>query len=197
MYEIELKAHVYEKEKVISKLNEIAQYGGHTEKTDTYYHLPKKTDYLSVRLRKESLTFNNEESHTNYFTYKRKESFVSENGSKIEVNQENEFTLENTEPLELLFKDLGGEVSLIKRKSVDQWTTTINSNNVHIELCNVPPLGDFLEIEILKEKHDDNTIREMKKIEEDIFLECGIKLSDIENRYYSEMLKEVSDKANK
>ncbi|MDY5123560.1 MAG: CYTH domain-containing protein [Treponema sp.] len=192
MYEIELKAHVYNREKVISKLNEIAIYGGHTEKSDTYYHLPKKDDYLSVRIRKESLLLNNEQTFTNYFTYKRKESFVSENGSMIEVNQENEFTMADSKPLELLFKDLGGTVSLVKNKSADQWSVMINGNNVHIELCNVPPLGDFLEIEILKEKNDDITVIEMKKIEENIFLECGIQLSQIENRYYSELLREIN-----
>ncbi|MCI5606187.1 MAG: hypothetical protein MR420_01885, partial [Spirochaetia bacterium] len=120
------------------------------------------------------------------------ESFVSENGSMIEVNQENEFTMADSKPLELLFKDLGGTVSLVKNKSADQWSVMINGNSVHIELCNVPPLGDFLEIEILKEKNDDITVREMKKIEENIFLECGIQLSQIENRYYSELLREIN-----
>ena len=42
-FEIEIKAHVYNRNFVIEKLNSIAEYLGHTEKKDTYYHIPKQS----------------------------------------------------------------------------------------------------------------------------------------------------------
>ena len=61
----------------------------------------------------------------------------------------------------------------------------------HAELCEVPPLGDFLEIEIIKEKNDEETVKKMKDIIMKIFEECGIKKEDIESRYYRDMLKKL------
>lgn len=56
MKEIELKAHVYNRKEVISKLNSIANYLGIVDKKDTYYHIPvcnNDKKYISVRIRKE------------------------------------------------------------------------------------------------------------------------------------------------
>ena len=55
MYEIELKAHVYNKEETIKTLNTFAKYVGFFQKQDIYYRLQKQNnnDFISVRIRKE------------------------------------------------------------------------------------------------------------------------------------------------
>ena len=195
-YEIELKAHVRNRDEVIKILNSAGTYLGHTEKQDDYYHFelgegltaPDGRSFLSSRIRKETLTLNGKTSSTCYFTYKRKEIKKNEDGTEIEVNEENEFTTEDASALEVFFKDLGGKIDLHKSKSVEQWTHTKNGETAHVELCNVPPLGDFLEIEIIKNQNDEETVRKCKKIIEEIFTDCGISLDQIEPRYYRDML---------
>ena len=55
MYEIELKAHTYNKEETIKILNTFAKYIGFFQKHDSYYKLQKQNsnDFISVRIRKE------------------------------------------------------------------------------------------------------------------------------------------------
>ncbi|WP_156011590.1 CYTH domain-containing protein [Treponema sp. C6A8] len=198
-YEIELKAHVKNREEVIEKLNKAAAYLGHTEKEDDYYHFellqgkvaPDGRDFISARIRKETLTLNGEKSSTCYMTYKRKEIKKNEDGTEIEVNEENEITFENAAPLEILFSDLGGKIDLHKSKSVEQWSLCKNGEKAHVELCEVPPLGDFLEIEIIKNQNDEETVKKCKKFIEEIFADCGISKEMIEPRYYRDMLKSL------
>lgn len=241
-YEIELKAHVYNREQVIETLNglEFGEYLGHTEKSDTYYHFevggeaevtnegagvnqaeatvsqpdagvcsaagvntgkPEVTgtaavsadrSYISARIRKEKLVLQGQESASNYFTYKRKEVILGSDGRKIEVNDEKEINFGGSaEALEVFFTDLGGKVALKKEKSVEQWVLELDGEKAHVELCTVPPLGDFLEIEIIKDANDEATVARCKKIEEKIFTLCHIPLEQIEPRYYSQMLKEA------
>ena len=124
-------------------------------------------------------------------TYKRKEIKKNEDGTEIEVNEENEIIFENAAPLEILFSDLGGKIDLHKSKSVEQWNLCKNGENAHVELCEVPPLGDFLEIEIIKNQNDEETVKKCKNIIEEIFADCGISKDMIEPRYYRDMLKSL------
>lgn len=196
-YEIELKAHVKNREEVIKILNEKATYLGHTEKQDDYYHFeltagrtaPDGRNFVSARIRKEKLTLDDKTTSTCYMTYKRKEIKKNEDGTEIEVNEENEITFENAAPLEILFSDLGGKIDLHKSKSVEQWKLVKNGEAAHVELCTVPPLGDFLEIEIIKNQNDEETVKKCKKIIEEIFTDCNITLNQIEPRYYRDMLR--------
>lgn len=149
-------------------------------------------DYISARIRKEKLVFKGEESCSNYFTYKRKEVILGSDGREIEVNDEKEINFGGSaEALEVFFTDLGGKVALKKEKSVEQWILELDGEKAHVELCTVPPLGDFLEIEIIKDANDEVTVARCKKIEEKIFTLCHIPLEQIEPRYYSQMLKEA------
>lgn len=195
-YEIELKAHVYNRENVIKILNEIAEYGGHTEKKDTYYSFKADSTeaqpkLITTRLRNEKLDFNGQKSETNYFTYKRKTYRTNPDGTTIEVNEENEFTFTDIAPLQTFFMDLGGVISIEKSKSVDQWMINIDGEEAHIELCNVPPLGDFLEIEIIKTSNETSTVNLCKTTIQKIFDKCEIPVSDIENKCYKELLIEA------
>ncbi len=195
-YEIELKAHVKNSAEVIEILNKTGTYLGHTEKKDDYYHFeladghtaPDGRNFLSSRIRKETLTLDGKTSSTCYFTYKRKEIKKNEDGTEIEVNEENEFTTDDASALELFFKDLGAVIDIHKSKSVEQWKLYKNGETAHVELCNVPPLGDFLEIEIIKNQNDEETVRKCKSVIEEIFTECGISLDQLEPRYYRDML---------
>lgn len=201
-YEIELKAHVYNRREVISKMNESdGKYLGHTEKSDVYYRFPllKNDDenqseqkYISARIRHEELEFNQVKSSQNYFTYKRKKNVKTADGAVIEVNEENEIIFEGSiHPLEIFFSDLGGLVGLKKEKKVEQWIINLDGEEAHVELCTVPPLGDFLEIEIIKSENDEETVNRCKKIEEKIFKMCNIPLTQIEPKCYRDLLAGV------
>ena len=195
-YEIELKAHVTDRDGVKKILDGMGRYLGHTQKEDDYYHFdlkgspaPDGRNFISARIRKENLCLDGKTSSCCYFTYKRKEIKKNEDGREIEVNEENEFTTGDASALEVFFKDLGARVDLHKSKSVEQWTVIKDGESAHVELCNVPPLGYFLEIEIIKEKNDEETVRKARKVIESIFTDCNIDLNQIENRYYRDMLK--------
>ena len=195
-YEIELKAHVDDRKNVISVLNGLGTYLGHTEKSDDYYHFslkdrtaPDGRDFLSARIRKEKLTLDGKTENCCYFTYKRKENKTGDDGTKIEVNEENEIKCTDASALEVFFADLGAKIDLHKEKDVEQWNVVFEGETAHAELCTVPPLGDFLEIEIIKNQNDEQTVKKMKEIIIKIFEKCGLGKDKIEERYYRDMLQ--------
>ncbi|MBQ7752073.1 MAG: CYTH domain-containing protein [Treponema sp.] len=198
-YEIELKAHVYDRTHVTASLNKIGTYLGHTQKSDDYYHFPLAAgisapdgrNFLSARIREEKTTNGRLITDSFLFTYKKKEVLKNEDGTQIEVNDENESVITDAKAFRTFFEDLGATIDLHKEKSVDGWNVEIDGVTAHAELCEVPPLGDFLEIEIIKEKNDEETVKKMKDIIMKIFEKCGIKKEDIESRYYRDMLKKL------
>jgi len=193
MFEIENKAWVYNRSEVINKLNSFAEYICSIEKSDVYYHFPVEKDGKPVgfRLRKEIINKNGNLTYKNTFTYKKKEIRKNQDGSTIEVNSENEFSLDVSEPLVLMAGDLGAVEHLRKIKKVECWHLNTVCGTANIELCNVPPLGDFLEIEIVTENGDLEFVQKAKLQIEKIISDCNIPLSDIEPRYYSQLLKEA------
>lgn len=203
MTEIELKAHVYEKEKLIQTLKTFATYEKTVSKDDTYYHLKTSKvqnggkDYISVRIRKETQSKENKTITKNYLTYKRKEIRTSENGLSTEVNDENETEILDTKPLEVLLHDIGFVPALKKQKEVIDFFVQTKFGKASLELCNVLGLGDFLEIEILSEKSDEKTVANVQSELKKILKKCNIPEKDIENRYYSEMLAEITKKITK
>jgi predicted adenylyl cyclase CyaB len=203
MYEIELKAHVTDRAHVIETLNTFAAYDGTVDKQDTYYHLPheeclqtEEKDYISCRIRRETRTEKSGAQDTTVFpsktrillTYKRKELRTGKDGTVLEVNDEKECTLSDSETLESLLTDTGFTVARRKHKTVEGWYAPTESGTAHIELCTVPPLGDFLEIEVLSSTDDEKFVAETKKSIERIFARCDIPLSAVEPRYYNELL---------
>ncbi len=191
MKEIELKAHVYNKAEVISKLNQTATYLGKLHKNDNYFHIPTTNNekkYISVRIRKEESFLNGETTQKTYFTYKRKELLQGKDNVFIEVNDENECLVDDDKALAVFFSDLGGTLSLKKEKIIEHWNMQKDCFTIHIELCNVPPLGDFLEIEVVTDQDDEPTVLKIKKLEEEILNNCNIPIDNIEKRYYSDML---------
>lgn len=211
MYEIELKAHVKDRKKTLSALNSFAcpiksQEGIPLaiEKDDTYYRLPLTgraavdgRPYLTCRIRREVCRAIGKEtekgctveSNTVFFTYKRK-ALKHEGGCDIEVNDEKECRLDDDKALISMLLDAGFFVSQRKRKTVLGYTYPTPLGEAHIELCTVPPLGDFLEIEIMSEENDDKTVYKAQEAIKKIFQKCSISLDAIEERYYSQMLQD-------
>ena len=199
MYEVELKARIKDRKTVISTLESFASYCGAVEKSDTYYENAGTASPVKVRLRKE-IPFDSEEiacsSQKNkilsppavIFTYKKKE--LKSNSRQIEINNENECILSDPSPVELFLNDAGFVPVLKKQKRVLSW----KYQDALFELCTVMPLGDFLEIEILL----DESVKTPAKITEtqdkliSLLKKCGLQESDIEKKYYSQLLNEFS-----
>ena len=226
MTEIELKAHVDNRTALIERLNSFATYEGAVTRDDTYYASSKKKGSIKIRIRRETRTgsssiaaIGSTNAVTWLVTYKRKETRTDEKtGTIIEVNDEKECQVSSPEPLVAFLMDTGYFVDLQKHKEVQDWTlplpaalltgdALVEKNGctpkadtplaATFELCAVPPLGDFLEIEVLAplantpetKADDEKTVARIHHELELLLEKAGIPSSRIENRYYSEMLK--------
>lgn len=217
MYEIELKAHAAEADAVRRCLATFARPVEMIDKSDTYYrlelhdsHFDRLNDpdnellanhgktstngkpYLTARIREEVHHTNSGDERSILFTYKRKRLVSDGAGAAIEVNDENECTISDSGALQAMLFDAGFVVSHKKHKKAEGYMADTPCGEAHIELCAVPPLGDFLEIEILSEKNDDQTIAAAHQAIKEIFTRCCIPLEAIEERYYTQMLEEVA-----
>ena len=189
MTEIELKAHVYDRKKTVENLNSFAKYEDSVIRDDIYYK-NESNGKPSIRIRNE----NRDSGKDCLITYKRKEIRTGDDGVKIEVNNEMETFIGDPEPLKAFLEDAGYTVSLKKHKEVQDWSfITEDGKKATLELCSVPPLGDFLEIEILSPVNDEKTVSETHKTLKMLLSRAGIPEKDIEERYYSEMLREISN----
>jgi len=199
MFEIELKAHVDDRKSVIEKLNGFASFLGAVQKDDVYWGKFDGEKKIQARIRKET-PFNSDEvpfatkgeEHI-FLTYKRKEIRTASDGTSCEVNDEKECTMSDAAALESLFSDLGLSVMLEKHKTVLGWSF----EQLHLELCTVPPLGDFLEIETFAESNEPEIVLPLRKKLIESLKKCGIMEEKIENKYYSELLRENASKEKK
>ena len=195
MTEIELKAHVDDRQELIKRLNSFAVYAGRVIRDDEYYGLDA-ADHHKIRLRKEVRT----EAGENYLlTYKRKELRTGADGIAIEVNDEKECSISSPDAITAFLQDTGYAIQLKKHKDVHDWTLQLPAGTVldeelcaNFELCSVPPLGDFLEIEILCPASDDASVARVRRSLEELLAKTGIPSSRIERRYYSELLAQNS-----
>ena len=80
MKEIEIKAHVADRNSVISKLNSFAKFLGSVVRDDTYWGNGK----TKIRVRREK----NNDAENILVTYKKKENRTSEDGVSMEVNED-------------------------------------------------------------------------------------------------------------
>jgi len=200
MQEIELKAHVYDVETVKSKLSTFAEYKGFVERSDTYYKQNEKSLIYPLRVRKEKSDRegNREENIEKIFlTYKRKSLVKTADGSAVEKNEEKESEISSDTllTLETFLEDNGFKVYLRKIKSVFTWKAIVKIGeknfDVTIELCRVEPLGDFLELEILSDEKED--FEGARKALEEVLARVEIDKSEIEEKSYSQMLKNSSN----
>jgi adenylate cyclase class 2 len=194
MTEIELKAHVADPADTEKKIRSFASFKGETEKFDAYWTNSKALNGaaggkpVKVRIR--------EEAGATVVTYKKKEL-----QGTVELNDEREFTIDDRAAFETLISDLGFSQDSIKHKKTKSFNYlahdgadsangpgAANVTHVTIELSLVDPLGWFVEIEILKNNPDGETIERSKKTLSETLKLCGISEDAIEKRYYTEMI---------
>ena len=194
MYEIELKAHIYNREETIKILNTFANYVGFFQKHDSYYKLQKQNsnDFISVRIRKELSKQEQNISEIIYLTYKQKELKNTSDGTKIEVNNEKECELSNSETVISILLDTGFYEYLAKSKTVEKFSYQTPSGTATIEICTIPPIGDFIEIEILNDSNNESNVDNIRKEILSILEKCNIPQSQIEEKFYSQLLKEAN-----
>lgn len=213
MVEIELKARVQDITSFFSKVSSFAKFQRCCYKNDTYWKEPSKE--IQIRIREEEVFFTdlsqfplqkwpvksifpNQEkwipfeipketslssANNTVVTYKRKERLAA----AFEVNQEQEFQIDKKEPLEIFLQDTGFVVFIKKEKLVAAWEW----ENVTLELCFIPELGNFLELEVLSPSDTPEVVDTTHKKLRTVLAQCGINESAIEGKYYSELLQEV------
>jgi adenylate cyclase class 2 len=194
MTEIELKARVADYESTRRALSAFAVYEGRYDKRDTYWRqrtaeVSSGKQALSIRLRREcplagvGQPKTDAAAGTTVATYKR-EKRQQTDSCTIEINDEKEFSVSDEAAFVAFLLDADFAVSHEKRKLVEKW----RYGQALLELCTVPPLGDFLEIEILSRTGDEAAVAEARRELESLLARSGVPLSAVESRYYSEML---------
>ena len=182
MFEIEIKAwdkKTAETEKIVASF---ADYECFFDKTDIYYKqtaAPKQ----NVRLRIEkSFSEKSETVEKNWVTYKQKEKLPG----GVEVNKEIEFEVSDGDALIQMLEGCGFAFSFRKHKT----SKSFHYGAYHIELVEIERLGSFVEIETLCEDKTEATVKKVQNELFEVLEKCGISKTDIEERYYSDMLKE-------
>lgn len=186
MTEIEIKAHVQDPEATEAKIRSFARFHKTIIKRDVYW----KQDSLDlvVRIRTEESAETNEigKQTETLVTYKKKT--INE---KTEVNDEHEFCITNRLSFETLLQDLGFKITVEKTKESSIFTYDYSKDfTVTIELCDVPPLGCFIELEIMKNTKEPNVVIKAKEALISTLKMCEIPEKNIEPRFYTDMLKE-------
>ena len=197
MYEIELKAWVDDIPATETKINEFAKYIGLTEKRDTYWR--KKNTEIGIRIRQETgkpiiATWKQKNLRQNEFEVNTEREFIigSTDFAKDTIpNKKNETSLKSAlSNFEDFLKTSDFEISLQKYKSTKTWHhKTEEFDLITIEISYVEFLGHFIEIEILSEKNDDETISMAQNCLHETLQKCGINKDRIETRYYWQLLK--------
>ncbi|MBP3365726.1 MAG: class IV adenylate cyclase [Treponema sp.] len=194
MTEIELKAHVSDKSSLKKKLASFAEFEKSVVRDDTYYASPLNS-HLKIRLRTEQTAG----AKPCYFvTYKRKELKTAADSIQTEVNEELESELSSPHALEQFLCDCGFQPVLKKRKEAESWKAPVPglegqaaALKATLEICTVPPLGDFLEIEILSPETDSSAVSRFQEALAVLLEKAGIEQKCIESRYYSDLLSEA------
>ncbi len=213
MVEIELKARVADPQALVQNLECWADFKRCCLKSDVYWGDTRRQ--VQLRVRRERLLFTLSEvfgteewlwpfwgasgmgdreilrplvrgphgTEKVFATYKKKQLVKD----SCEVNQEQEFQVEKAEPLEVFLQDAGFSVVLQKEKLSAVWKW----GNCSIELCRIPELGDFLELEILCESDSPAAVASAHRKLRQVLAESGIHEDSIESRYYSQLLQEA------
>lgn len=184
MYEIEIKAHVTDRQRVQKVLDTFALSIGSCHKKDTYFK--NNCNNLQIRIREQEsfLTQSSKSDKILLVTYKRKERIKTD--GTMEVNQEEEFSISNRDSFTVFLQDAGFVPVLEKEKHVTSW----KYGQILIEVCTIPLLGDFIEMEVLSETKDKKTLEDIHNQFLLILRKCNISETEIEDKFYSELLAE-------
>jgi adenylate cyclase class 2 len=187
--EIELKAHVHD----AGSLKKILFSRGIFErayiKEDSYWVSPEGKLLKELRIRKDREIEGEIPKNERFIvTYKAKRL-----ESGVEINDEREFLIDNTEAFEELLRRLGFKPGIRKRK--EGWAfrfpgTAAAEIPVTAELSELEGLGWFIELEIIAEDESRETVDTGRKRLLSLLESLGSGEDQIEDRYYSDMLKE-------
>jgi adenylate cyclase class 2 len=189
--EIELKAWVDDPEERKKRLSAMAEYRGPFEKEDSYWFprgpFPSETGgppLSGVRIREEcSAGMDGKVSRIIRITCKSKELRQG-----IEINDEREFEVSDKRAFEEFLRGLGLERGISKKKRGWAWVY----QGITAELCHVEELGWFAELEILADNDRPETVAAARERLLGLLGEIGLGEDKIEDRYYTEMLRQGS-----
>jgi adenylate cyclase class 2 len=198
--EIELKACLDDSMPVEQRLSGLGTFCRSYKKSDSYW-FPRQTGAggasippSGVRVRRESgMSADGTAYESVLVTYKHKE--ISDG---IEVNDEREFTVSAATPFEDLLTRLGLCKGISKEKQGRAWTIPPESAGqsgvvqrpILAELSLVTGLGWFVELEIITEDNDGQTVEECRRQLLALLEKLEIPADRIEARPYTVMLKE-------
>ena len=187
MTEIEIKAHVKNVEALKTALDAAGEYSGFLIRRDFYYKVSGSSSY-PARIREEE---KNGEKHI-FLTHKKK-SLVQKNGEASEKNIENEAEISEKAKsvLEDFFCSSGVPLYLKKEKHIDSWKCLFDGFSVTAELSEVPPLGFFIELEILLDENADLQAENARNALFSLLEKIGADKKDLEERPYSALLKDL------
>jgi adenylate cyclase class 2 len=196
-FEIELKARLDGPEPTKQRLAAAGRYCRSYIKTDTYWRLPAGGENSGlppsgVRVRRESGVDAEGRSHKAVLvTFKTKEASAG-----VEVNNEREFTVSDAAVFEELLGRLGLEPAVRKEKRGQAWTIGGSGGNgpaapILAELSDVTDLGWFIEIEILADDDDAETVARCRERLFALLGQLGITRDAIEERPYTQMLRRI------
>ena len=179
MIEVELKARVADPGRVEAAILAFAEPARNFEKEDAYWHGPGwriHRGQKGFRIRRDG-----DEA---VVTFKDKRS---EGG--IEINREREFTVSDPATFAEFAERMGCEPFFTKSKRGRSFEIRrAGARPLLLELCEVAGLGWFLEIVALVEEGDPAGVALARGEIRSLLAKAGLGESDIEPRYYSELL---------
>lgn len=178
--EIEIKAWVENISAVRARLEELGRYSGQFRKDDEYWkYRSESMDGLGsgVRIRR------TEDGQAAVVNFKRKEV-----RDGMEVNDEREFSVSDAAAFAGLLVRLGLSPWIRKRKVGEAW----DLDGITAELSEIVGLGTFVELEIIAQADDAKTVSSARKRLFDALDRLGVDRARIEERYYTEMLREAA-----
>jgi adenylate cyclase class 2 len=200
-FEIELKARLDDSTLVEQRLSGLGTFCRSYKKADSYW-FPTQTGTggapippSGVRVRRESgMSADGAAYESVLVTYKQKE--ITDG---IEVNDEREFTVSVAQPFEDLLSRLGLCQGICKEKQGRAWTIPSQSAGqsgavqrpILAELSLVTGLGWFVELEIIAEDNDQQTVEECRKQLLALLEKLEIPAKQIEARPYTSMLSAI------
>ncbi len=170
MLEIEMKAWVDYPDQMHARLEQAGVLQGEYHKKDIYFKVPAGAD---VRIRRE-------EGKPAVLTRKMKKMH---NG--VEINQEIECSISDSDMVESLLKDLGAREKIRKEKIGRAYSV----GELLVELSEVVGLGFFIEIEWVGKAGEPGQVEAVEAMVRKTADFLGIQETDIEPRPYTKMLR--------
>lgn len=181
MIEVELKARIRDRAAVLAELASFARAEGPVDKLDEYWHGPgwrEDRGARGFRLRVEG-----------------RETVVTRKAKRRdaggEANLEREFSVSDRASFVEFIRSLGCEPFYSKRKRGQAFSVPVGAATATVEVFEVVGLGDFIEIEILVPEGDPEAVAWASREVRALLARSGLGESDIEPRFYSELLAEA------